>query len=517
MADAERGPRGSWAYLAFWRDGALDLAETLEHLPANDLDAAVILALQYGGELHHIADMSAWHIWDQRCHAADRSDRAARLVHACAAMAGQLLDNCRDAVRQRVVLQMGIGADVQAVRRAVEAAWKPWEPAAKYLAGLKRAAGAAALRKTLAEVCGVSADDMAEKHPRWLNCANGTVDLVTRELRPHNPADMITYCVPADYRPQARCPLFWSLVLRACGGDYDVAEYLVKAIGYALLGENPEQLIFFIDGPTKSGKSVLLAVARSVLGELAHESQAELITVVRHGRNARTENSIRGKRLITITETSSFMHIDEGQLKRLTGEPVISVNQHYAKTEIKAPVTWTPFVATNEMPSLTNFDDALRERIVVIPGGPTIPPEQRDKHLAERITATEREGVLAMLVAGCAEYHRSGLEMPLAVQVKTGQYRGEQDTVTNFIADTCIMLNGAQVNGVRPGIPMPQVWTAYRRWARGETHLSRNEFYEQMGRQPGVVRVDNGGSVRRFDGIYWNSDTLKWFDEDGVK
>jgi len=253
----------------------------------------------------------------------------------------------------------------------------------------------------------------------------------------------------------------------------------------------------------------VLYIVREVIGGLlAHESQADLITVVRHGRNARTENSVRGRRLVTITETSEFMHIDEGQLKRLTGEPVISVDEHYAKREIKTPVTFTIWVVTNDLPSLTNFDGAMRERIVVIPSGPTIPEEQRDNRLARKILAAERDGILTMLARACAEYHRSGLVMPLAVQMETDRYRGQQNTVANFLRDCAIMTAWRPGEAV-PSVQMVEAWQEYQRWARGETRLTRNAFYEHMARQPGVTRVDNSGSVRRFEGLCWNDTVLR--------
>lgn len=509
MTAPERGQSRTWQHLVYWRNGAIDLDETLRWLPTDDLHAALLLSAEREGELHYANQSGMWHIWDGRAHSPDTGGKAAKLVHEFALRCELALAQCREQVRQAVAVR-NQGAAADAIARAVATAWEPWKPAEKYAAGLRRAAGSSALQRVMAEVCAVDESVLDERHPTWLNCLNGTVDLSTGLIKPHDPADMITYCVPVNY-VAARCPQFWNLVYRMCGQDYEVAVYLLKALGYALLGDNREQLIFFINGPTKSGKSMVLYIVRSVLGPLAHESQAELITVVRHGRNARTENSIRGKRLITITETSKFMHIDEGQLKRLTGEPVISVDQHYAKAEIKTLVTFTGFVATNDMPTVPNYDGAMEQRISVVPGGPTIPAEQRDKQLAGRILAEEAEGILALLVEACVEYHRSGgLAMPLAVRMETDRYRGQQDTVANFIRDCCIVVTGWSSSGLAAAIPMTQAWEVYRRWARGEIHLGRNEFYDHMARQPGVVRVDDGSRKRQFEGLCWNDEALRW-------
>jgi len=479
-------------------------------VPCNDREAARLIASSelLQDKLHYGAGSGTWYLWDGTCHRPDDGGVTGQAVLWFADRWRAELEAWRAAYHQRTWLDLGLEADPRAVKTELEKRWKAdgHDQRTTYVWGLARSGGHKALMHMLSVVCSVPDSLFDEQHPRWLNCRNGTVNLETGAIKPHDPSDMLTYCVPVAYKPQesARCPRFWQLAWRMAGGDYEVAAYVVLALGYALLGENPEQLIFFIDGPTKSGKSVLLTVARAILGPLAHESQAELICVPKGGnRNARTENSIRGKRLITITETSAFMHIDEGQLKRLTGEAIISVNQHYAKTELKTPVTFTGFVAANDLPSLLNFDDAMGERISVVPGGPTIPAGERDKRLAEKIIAEEGESVLAFLVKACVEYHRSGLVMPHAVRMKTDRYRGQQDTVANFIADCCIMVPPGW-GQVTAQIQMTDAWAAYRRWARGEIRLGKQAFFDHMARQPGVTKVDNGSRARRFEGLCWN-------------
>jgi putative DNA primase/helicase len=513
MADPERGPAGTWQHLAFWRDGRIDLNATFASLPADDMHAAFDIAASREGELHYTpGNPGTWYIWDGTCHRPDSSHRAERIIIGYAVSAQQVLDACQGEIRRLVTLQLGPGTDAQAVRRAADTAWKPWEQRVKYIAGLRRSAGASSLLRYLSNICAVSEDELAERHPHWLNFRNGTVDLETSELRGHDPADMITYCLDADYRPVARAPRYWSLLSRSVGNDPAVAEYLLTVLGYSMIGANPQQGIWFISGPTSSGKSVLLNVTSQVLGPLAHESQAGLITVVRHGRNARTENSIRGRRLVLITETSAFMTIDEGQLKRITGEAWISVDQHYAKSEIKTPVTWTIVLATNQMPVLTNFDDAMRRRVTVIPGGPTIPAELRDERLAARITAEEREGVLALLVAGCRRYFRDGLPVPEAVAAKTAGYAAEQNTVANFIADCCLVTGGITVSGAPVAISQPAAWRMYEQWSRGSSRLGRREFFDHLEAHPGVTHNE---TMRRFEGLCWTDTSRAMLNGDG--
>jgi len=44
-----------------------------------------------------------------------------------------------------------------------------------------------------------------DRDPWLLNVANGTIDLRTGELRPHNRNDLITKLIPIEYDPMAKC------------------------------------------------------------------------------------------------------------------------------------------------------------------------------------------------------------------------------------------------------------------------------------------------------------------------
>lgn len=63
------------------------------------------------------------------------------------------------------------------------------------------------------------------------NCLNGTLDLRTREFRPHSPADMLTLISGARYDPAARCPLWEKAVSDAMEGDAGKIAYLQKGHG----------------------------------------------------------------------------------------------------------------------------------------------------------------------------------------------------------------------------------------------------------------------------------------------
>ena len=66
--------------------------------------------------------------------------------------------------------------------------------------------------------------DQLDTHRFLLNFLNGTLDLRTGELAPHNPDQFITKLVHYNYDPEAACPLFLTVIARLMGNHPDASE-----------------------------------------------------------------------------------------------------------------------------------------------------------------------------------------------------------------------------------------------------------------------------------------------------
>jgi len=194
-------------------------------------------------------------------------------------------------------------------------------------------------------------------------------------------------------------------------------------------------------GPKRTGKSKVLEITARALGsDYAAVSQPKLITRSRWNTHHDSETwSIRGKRLVAISETDAGMDLDEAVVKNLTGASVIAMRGLHRAKEIQALVTWTLIVGTNEEPNVEKWDDAIGRRIVKIPSGPSLDPSEVDFDLESKIINGEVEGVLAWLVAGAVEWHRmritygDGLAMPPAVAKATSDFENDNDHVAEFV------------------------------------------------------------------------------------
>jgi P4 family phage/plasmid primase-like protien len=500
---AQRGPAASWDWWIWRRPGGeIDDGETLKYLPVDDTRYVRLMHERYPDLHKHVPGPQggSWLLWDGKFFRPDDSSEAAKLVLGSSQELAIAMAACKTEVHRRAEAALGAGAEPVAIRNARAAAWKPWEAAEKYAAGLRKNAGRSGATASYAVACGAPASEFGERHPEWLNCEDGTWDLRTLWRKGHDPADRITHCLPAPDM-YGGCPMFLGVVQHLAGNDPDVAGYILRLLGYCLLGGNPERKIFFWVGPTGSGKSVVLNVVRRLLGPLATDSNNDLICVTRHGRNARTENSVRGRRLVTLAESSEYKRIDEAQLKRMTGEERVNVDKHYATETIDTAVTWTIVMPTNDLPAMSKPDDALRDRFAVVPTGQPMPHGQRIKDYANKITESEGSAVLWLLMRFASRYLAAHeLPEPLAVTAATDAYFGMQDSVAAFLGESA-------EHTVTGWVDKSESWKRYCAWAGDDRPLTRNGFHASMKNQPGI-RLNDGSN--RYEGITWKTLTYSY-------
>ena len=501
---AERGRAGGWEHLAQWENGQIDLDRTLSTLPCSDRDAAELVAACWPEMIFYEPGRSrqagTWYLWDGKCQRPDRSKQIDRLVNSWTRMADTCFRQCRKQHNIETAARMQ-GQTQDAITTEADKTWqKTWKEskAWAYAHGLRMSAGAGRLREALSGVVGVNTSDWPHQ-PLMLNTASCVVSLdpptTGWEWRPHDPALRMTYCLDVPWvpvgeaGPLAGCPQFAGLLWHATGRDEDVFWYLLHALGYSLLGDNRHQVLFFLSGPTASGKSTLLEIVSTVLGELAHEAKPDLITKAALQRHGRHEASIIGKRLVTIGETNDQLRLDENQLKILTGQKGMSVDVLW-KTELtRMVISALIFVANNDMPEVTHLDDGLTRRLWVVPMGETIPEWERDAAMVDRVVATEAAGVLGALVWACRRVAADGriLTMPpAAVVAKTETYKREQNTVALWFADRCFSANGSSAT-----LRGSECLTDYRAWCSGSDTiaLGQHHFYAELAKLGGVVRT----------------------------
>ena len=103
----------------------------------------------------------------------------------------------------------------------------------------------------------VRAEDL-DADPWLLNFENGTIDLRTGRLQPHDPGDLITKLAPVAYDSNAKCPLWDTVLDRTFNRDASLIAWLQRFEGMALTGDIREQIFPVFYGSGNNGKNVNL-------------------------------------------------------------------------------------------------------------------------------------------------------------------------------------------------------------------------------------------------------------------
>ena len=174
--------------------------------PMTELGYARRLVKIYGARLRYVPAWRRWLVWDETRWAHDSTGQAQRWMKSIA--------RAQTAWAMAITDERDRAAAIRLTRRGETSA---------------AVAGALTLASTEPGIV-VTPDDL-DADPFLLNCANGTLDLRTGELREHDPADLLTKITRAAYRPGADGPEFAGFLARV-QPDAAMRDYLRRLIGH---------------------------------------------------------------------------------------------------------------------------------------------------------------------------------------------------------------------------------------------------------------------------------------------
>ena len=275
--------------------------------------------------------------------------------------------------------------------------------------------------------------DQWDADPWLLNTPDGAIDLRTGQTRAHHVEDYQTKITAVGRRGD--CPRFLSFLDRITGGDSELVAYIQRVLGYGLTGLTREHALFFGYGTGANGKSVLLSTAAGILGEYHKTAPIETFTATNTDRHPTDLAGLRGARLVTATETEEGRRWAESRIKQLTGGDTVAA-RFMRQDFFEYRPQFKLIIAGNHKPSLRSVDEAIRRRFHLIPFAVTIPADERDSDLTEKLKA-EWPGILAWLIDGCLEWQAQGLRPPKAVLEATAAYLSAEDAIASWIDDKC--------------------------------------------------------------------------------
>ena len=437
---------------------------TLLHFDLNDSGNGQRLIHLYGNQVLFSPEMAQWYIWDGCRWELDRTNK----IHRIAIRTSRIFRN--------TALQYQSQDEADPV--------------------VKFARSSGNLNKLLPMIQHVSAEryilqDDLDSKSHLLNCKNGVLDLKIGRLLTHDPALRLTKTTNVPYNPDAACPIFTAFLNRIFNEDQELIAFIQKAAGYIATGETSEQCFFVAYGTGANGKSTLVDAITGVLEEFVQTIPTDVLMERQKGGTATPELArAKGARLVVAAESSDIACLNEAQIKQLTGGDKIAARPLYAQGFEYKP-NFKIWLSTNHKPTIKGTDNGIWRRVILIPFTVTIPEEEQDPHLPEKLAA-EREGILSWIAEGARQYYSEGLGRPAVIKNATAEYRTEMDILGGFLEDC-----------VQPGdgrLLAKDLFTAYQKWAaeNGEKEISQTAFGRKMNER-GYKKLKKGVCI--YEGI----------------
>ncbi|MEY9997949.1 putative DNA primase/helicase [Streptomyces sp. V4I8] len=308
--------------------------------------------------------------------------------------------------------------------------------------------------------------DVLDGDPYALCTPAGVVDLHTGQLRKPDPSRDF-HSRATSVAPQKMETPRWHRFLADTFGDdaegQEMVDFLHLLLGYSITGDVGAQVLPFLHGQGKNGKSVLLDTMIQILGDYADAAPPGFLM----DRGAFSEHStelteLHGRRLIVCSELKPNDKFDEARVRLLTGGDKIK-----ARRMRQDYFSFTPthhlWLLGNHRPEVSTGGFAFWRRIRLLPFERVVPDGRKIDNLAFELVRDEGPGILQWLLEGARRYltTRDPLEGPDRVRIATTAYANTEDHIGRFLAECCTRDSEAH-----PDLRVEQglLYSAYSSW-----------------------------------------------------
>jgi putative DNA primase/helicase len=196
-------------------------------------------------------------------------------------------------------------------------------------------------------------------------CANGLLNVQTREMMVHTPLFFTHNAVEFAYLPHAPEPQGWlDFLSQLWPDDTQSIDALQEIFGLCLTSETRHQKAFLLIGPKRSGKGTIARVLVALVGRANTASPSLASLGERFGLQP-----LIGKQLAVISDArlgaKADQHAVAESVLRITGEDDVTVDR-------KNRDAWTGRIRTrflviaNELPRLSDASAAIASRFIIL-------------------------------------------------------------------------------------------------------------------------------------------------------
>lgn len=322
------------------------------------------------------------------------------------------------------------------------------------------------------------APELPEKPGNHKVCLlNGTVDMDTGEMTPWSPDDNLISQLPFDYDPDAKCPTYEKVLLRAfapvnpeahpddlelsinCYEEF-VAHTLFECLDY--------HRFLVIKGKPRSGKSTLFKVAR-----MLHGKHAVSGVPVQEFGNERYRTAMVGKLLNVVNEVAAMSHASDDFLKSITAGDEVEVRFLYRETQL-VQLPARIMIACNEMFRIRDTSGAIEERMLILACDNVLKEEDRDVKMPQKLKQ-ELPGIFNRMVVAWRRLSERGRFLPPeGMKDELEQFTTENNVVLAWMKDRTwqgAIMEGATVDEAKLKVTdTGTLYTDFAQWADANGH-----------------------------------------------
>lgn len=313
---------------------------------------------------------------------------------------------------------------------------------------------------------------------------NGVFDTLTREFRPGQPEDYISFCTNVDFAIDTEYHQFacWSELkkfLHSILPNKNVREYFLRHLATCLSGVF-NQRFHILTGSGSNGKSMLMNLCATAFGDYCYKANIAMFTQKRGKAGAANPELVRmkGKRFVMMSEPDEGEPLSSGFMKELTSSEKVSGRDLFqgSKQMVEFDIQAKIHLACNDKPKVNTTDGGTWRRLKVVDfpnkfvHDPKAPNELPiDESIMQKVLSREwAECFMAYLV----HLYKEGkgltkLVPPQEVEAYTNEYKEESDAIAKFMGDYFHAHDGNDVPGqAYEHVTWTSITTTFHEWKR---------------------------------------------------
>jgi len=313
---------------------------------------------------------------------------------------------------------------------------------------------------------------------------NGVFDTLTREFRPGQPEDYISFCTNVDFAVDTQYNQFscWNDLkkfLHSILPNKNVREYFLKHLATCLSGVF-NQRFHILTGSGSNGKSMLMNLCATAFGDYCYKANIAMFTQKRGKAGAANPELVRmkGKRFVMMSEPDEGEPLSSGFMKELTSSEKVSGRDLFqgSKQMVEFDVQAKIHLACNDKPKVNTTDGGTWRRLKVIDfpnkfvNDPRAPNELPiDESIMQKVLSREwAECFMAYLVHLFKEGKGlTKLVPPQEVEAYTNEYKEESDSIAKFMGEYIHAHDDTEMPGqAYENVSWTSIMTTFHEWKR---------------------------------------------------